>query len=247
MSGSKRKSSGGVAGTAKKCQVITMETEVKIIERVEQGEKMVDIAHSYNMNRSTIGMILKNKDKIMERIKSAVPMKWTISVISKKHGKVIEEMEKLLSVWMQYQHQVLLSLMLIQEKAKSLYEDLKKHGEESDCASFNASLGWFHQFKARANLHNVKVSVKAASADTVAAWEFPETLREIIDEGEYLPEQVFNVDETGLYWKRMPDQSYISKEEKLMPGYKAAKGKLTLLFGGNASGDMKLKPLLAYH
>ena len=49
----------------------------------------------------------------------------------------MEEMEKLLSVWMQdqYQHQqrVLLSLMLIQEKAKSLYEYLKKkHGEESE-------------------------------------------------------------------------------------------------------------------
>ena len=53
--------------------------------------------------------------------------------------------------------------------------------------------------------------------------------------------------ETKLYWKRMPDQSHISKEEKLMPGYKAAKDRLTLLFGGNASGDMKLKPLLVYH
>ena len=55
------------------------------------------------------------------------------------------------------------------------------------------------------------------------------------------------MDETGRYWKRMPDQSYISKEEKLMPGYKAAKDRLTLLFGGNASGDMKQKPLLVYH
>ena len=55
------------------------------------------------------------------------------------------------------------------------------------------------------------------------------------------------MDETGLYWKRMPDQSYISKEEKLMPGYKAAEDRLTLLFGGNASGDMKLKPLLVCH
>ncbi|TEA28738.1 hypothetical protein DBR06_SOUSAS23710005, partial [Sousa chinensis] len=70
---------------------------------------------------------------------------------------------------------------------------------------------------------------------------------EIIDEGMYLPKQVFNVDETQLYWKRMRDRSYISKEEKLMPGYKAAKDRLTLLFGGNASGDMKQKPLLVYH
>ena len=54
------------------------------------------------------------------------------------------------------------------------------------------------------------------------------------------------MDERGLYWKRMPDQSYISKEEKLMPGYKAAKDRLTL-FGGNASGYMKLKSLLVYH
>ena len=31
-----------------------------------------------------------------------------------------------------------------------------------------------------------------------------------------------------------------------MPGYKAAKDRLALLFGGNASSIMKLKPLLVY-
>ena len=35
----------------------------------------------------------------------------------------------------------------------------------------------------------------------------------------------------------MSDQSYVSKEEKLMPGYKATKDKLALLFGGNASSS----------
>ena len=64
---------------------------------------MVDAASSYNMNCSTIGTILKNKDKIMEHVKSAVPMMSTI--ISKKHGKVMEEMEKLLSVRMQDQYE----------------------------------------------------------------------------------------------------------------------------------------------
>ena len=51
------------------------------------------------MNRSTIGTIQKNKDKIIEHVKYAVLMMSTI--ISKKHGKVMEEMEKLRSVWVQ--------------------------------------------------------------------------------------------------------------------------------------------------
>ncbi|KAM9486515.1 tigger transposable element-derived protein 1-like [Clarias gariepinus] len=247
MPANKRQSSGSETGSAKKKKkrrAITMETKVKIIERMEQGLKMADVARAFNMNRSTICSIVKDKNRIMEHVKSAVPS--TSTIITKKRGKAIEEMEKLLSVWMQDQHQrrVPVSLVLIQEKARSLYEDLKaKYGEESDGASFHASHGWFNRFKLRANLINLKVSREASSPDTVAAEEFPEMLREIIEEGEYLPEQVFNVDETGLYWKRMPD----SKAEKVIPGYKIAKDSLTLLLGGNASGDMKLKPLLVYH
>jgi len=53
---SKHKSSGDVAGTAKKHQAITMKTKVKIIERVEQGKKMVKITYSYNMNHSVLDM-----------------------------------------------------------------------------------------------------------------------------------------------------------------------------------------------
>ncbi|TEA31043.1 hypothetical protein DBR06_SOUSAS9610098, partial [Sousa chinensis] len=64
-SGSKCKSSSDVAGTAKKCRAITMETKVKIIERAGRGKKMVDVTHSYNMNHSNIHRTLKNKDKIM--------------------------------------------------------------------------------------------------------------------------------------------------------------------------------------
>ena len=57
---------------------------------------MVDVAYTYKTNCSTISMILKNKNNIMECVKSAVLMMPTI--ISKKHRKVLEEMEKLLSV-----------------------------------------------------------------------------------------------------------------------------------------------------
>ena len=85
-------------------------------------------------------------------------------------------MEEFLSVCMQDQHQcrIQFNVMLFQEKAKSLYEDLK-NGEESEVASFNVGHIWFHRFKARANIHKVNVSGKAEIVDMVAASEIPET------------------------------------------------------------------------
>ena len=60
---------------------------------------------------------------------------------------------------------------------------MKKHSEESKGTSFNAGYGWCHWLKARANLHDVKVSGEAASAsaDMVAAWEVLEMLPEVTE------------------------------------------------------------------
>jgi len=35
-----------------------------------------------------------------------------------------------------------------------------------------------------------------------------------------LSEQIFSRDETSLFWKRMPERTFIQKEAKLMPGLK---------------------------
>ncbi|GFV88747.1 tigger transposable element-derived protein 1 [Trichonephila clavipes] len=63
-------------------------------------------------------------------------------------------------------------------------------------------------------------------------------------DGDYSADQVFNADETGLYWKKMSNRTYIAKEEKTASGHKASKDRVTLLLCSNASGDRMLKPLL---
>ena len=55
---------------------------------------MGGVRHFFNTDCSTISTILKNKGEIMEHVKSAMLMMLTI--ISKKYGIVMEEMEKLL-------------------------------------------------------------------------------------------------------------------------------------------------------
>uniref|UniRef100_UPI00358EF1F2 tigger transposable element-derived protein 1-like n=1 Tax=Myxine glutinosa TaxID=7769 RepID=UPI00358EF1F2 len=158
-------------------------------------------------------------------------------------------MERLLSLWIERQthERIPTSQLLIQEKAKSLFQDLlKKYPEDKD-TTFLASSGWFACFKRHFSLHNIKIQGEAAAADTVAAEVFPATLKKIIEDEGFSPEQIFNVDETGLFWKEMPDRSFISKEVKTMQGYKVAKERLTLMLGGNCTDDFKLKPLLVYH
>ncbi|GFW61057.1 tigger transposable element-derived protein 1 [Trichonephila clavipes] len=84
---------------------------------------------------------------------------------------------------------------------------------------------------------------ESATVDEKAVKIFPEELAKNIEDGDYSADQVFNADETGLYWKKLPNRTYIAKDEKTASGHKASKDRVTLLLCSNAS-DRMLKPLL---
>ncbi|GAB0099925.1 tigger transposable element-derived protein 1 [Sergentomyia squamirostris] len=184
-------------------------------------------------------------------------------------------MEKKLVDWMSLNtaYNVPLSKDIILAKATTIYDDLKKdnvcHLQPSDpvreCTSsespravyslplgsgskkeFKASNGWLRGFVQREQLRNIKLNGEAESADFEAAEKYPTELAEIIRDGGYSLGQIFNVDEIGLLYKKMPTRTYLSKDEKSMPGQKAAKDRVTILFGGNADGSCKLKPMLIH-
>ncbi len=58
----------------------------------------------------------------------------------------------------------------------------------------------------------------SAAEDTVAP--FQETLNKIIEEKSVTLSQVFNCDETGLYWKLLPNKTLVAAHEKEAKGYK---------------------------
>ncbi|XP_042241736.1 tigger transposable element-derived protein 1-like [Homarus americanus] len=55
----------------------------------------------------------------------------------------------------------------------------------------------------------------------------------------------WNMDETGLFWKKMPQRTFIAQDERRAPGFKAAKDRCTVLFCGNAAGHL-IRPGFIY-
>ena len=137
------------------------------------------------------------------------------------------------------------SILVIQAKARSIYEDLIN--DEGEVKPFNVISGWFSNVQKHYNYHNIKMNGKAAVTDTVAVEKFPAFLKAIIEGGGYSQKQILNIDETGRFWKRMQCRTYISHEGKTVPGLKAAKDCFTLLLGCNVEGDCTLKLLMVYH
>lgn len=65
-----------------------------------------------------------------------------------------------------------------------------KEGEGPKAGNFNASKGWFDNFRKKFGLKNVKTTGEAASINQEVADEFPDTIKKITKEKEYLSEQV---------------------------------------------------------
>ncbi|XP_037817425.1 jerky protein homolog-like, partial [Lucilia sericata] len=57
-------------------------------------------------------------------------------------------------------------------------------------------------------------------------------------------DQLYNADESGLYWKLLPQKTYVTSLEKSAPGAKMEKQRITFLCCANASGSHKIKLLV---
>lgn len=226
---------------------ITLHLKLEVLRRFEEGEKLTQIACALGLVTSTVASIRVNKDKIRASSQAATPVSAT--QLTRCRGVLMGHMERLLSLWIEEQRRQNLpvSTLRIQDKARRLFAQLQhEQGGGTWAASFGASNGWFARFKAR---HKVLLTAEPAAADARAAARYPPprpVLRALLEAGRYSARQVFNVDETGLFWKRLPERMLLALEGTAGPGPKASKDHLTLLLGGNAAGDFKLKPLLVY-
>ena len=190
---------------------MTYAEKVEIVQAIERGEKKAHLTRKYNVNESTIHTIFKDRE-IKKMAKSSAVQSNTLMQSLTLRKLTLQDIERVIARFLQKQNRLGLPFNegMIRRKAKTIYKEVARMRGITNPPHFIASEGWCSKFIWRHNLCRVSVTGEAASADETAAQEFPSTLRKIIQEGGYTLDQIFNADETGLVWKKMPTrrQSY---------------------------------------
>ena len=96
---------------------------------------------------------------------------------------------------------------------RPLTQDLSKSEHEKradELEGFEGSVGWLSNFKQRHSIDFKGNQGEAAdiNLDTLRKWQ-EEVLFEAISK--YSPDDVFNADETGLFWQLLPDKTLTFK------------------------------------
>jgi hypothetical protein len=117
---------------------------------------------------------------------------------------------------------------LLQEKAKAIWSQLPQYSNKP-VPEF--SVGWLEGFKRRFKISD-RVRHGEASSITASAEEEMKALQTVA--GEYEEENIYNMDESGLFWKMMPSRGLSSQSAQ--PGLKKDKARISLVFCTNATG-----------
>ncbi|XP_063850315.1 jerky protein homolog [Scylla paramamosain] len=111
-------------------------------------------------------------------------------------------------------------------------------GEEGAC---QFSDGWLHRFKVRYGIRKLDISGESKSANLPSAEEFVDRFAKIVEEHNLMSEQIYNADETGLFYRCLPRTTLASESGGDVKGFKQSKDRLTVLCCTNMAGTHKIK------
>lgn len=215
--------------------VLTLEQKLDIVTKVNSGVSVSKVALEYGIGIQTVRDIVKNKPKLEDFIQNS-----NSSQVMKKRktmkNSTYEQLDTTMIKWFQQKRAegAPVSGPMCMAQANFFFKKLGLTGE------FNATVGWLRRFKERHGIRELQIQGEQLSGDVVAATEFCGEFEELIKAKKFVKEQIYNADETGLYWRAMPTKTLASEKEKRAPGYKVSKDRITILCCANASGEDKL-------
>ena len=197
--------------------MLTIEEKFKICDLLKNGRSLTSVAAEFNVGKSTIHDIVKNKAKLQTFLTEIQDGDCTKGRIIRRPN--LDALDKAVYLWFVQQHckGTLINGPLLMGKALQLFPPV--YPDDHDPTSFKAETGWFKRFKDRHGIRVLSVQGESQFAASASVDPFKENLQKIIEKKGLTLNQVFTCDETGLYWKLMPNKTLVSSREREGKGF----------------------------
>ena len=217
---------------AAKRKDLTLNDKMRVLEALDQKKKQSDIAKSLGISQTQVSWIGGKREELTKKWKeNANPDR------KRDRAGKSQEVDVALYRWFNQAQEKGLPVNgpLLREKAEKLAKTM-------NMPNFEATNGWLQRWKERNNLSYKKLHGEQASADVEAGSQWIMNVLPTLLDG-CSSVDLYNCDETGLYYRALPDGTYAKKSEKVHGG-KKSKERITVLLCCNFEGSHKLPPLV---
>lgn len=213
----------------------TLKDKMDIIEKLKRGCKNVHICREYKLSSSTVSTIWANRENYLDKKYMNMKMKR----IRKPERADVDE--GFIEWYSSKRQTIKISTMILQNKTNELDKISKTicNQPSTSRGDFMSSKGWIDRFKTRYNIHLGKIHGEGASVNMEIINKWKEDIWPTLHR-RYNDCDIFNGDETALFYKLTPDKTLKFKGEKCVEG-KFSKERLTILVCANMDGSEKSK------
>lgn len=216
----------------KKRSALTLEQRVEVIRKSEKEHlSNRKIAEQLGVGRTQIDNVLKRKAEVLTDFENNMPIE------RKRQRRPTGNEEINILVWQWFQdatsRRINVSGPLIQEKALKFASDL---GIET----FKASNGWLDSFKLRHNIIFGTMSGERGDVNNTVVDDWKSKLSTLC--AGYAPADIFNMDETGLFFRDTTKNTLKVKGDECVGG-KRSKERITIALCASMTGE-KVTPLV---
>ena len=222
--------------------VLSLEKKLQVIDYIDQGFSRSRVSEMFGIEKSTISNIKKSKEKLRVFCTTMDDLS-----VSTKGRKVMQKandsaLDEALYLWF-LQQRLLgapISGPILCEKALQLFRQIHALKDTASTEEFKASKGWLWRFCNSHGMKQLVIQGESLSSDTSFVGPFREKLQKLMKDEALTLEQVYNCDETGLFYKMLLNKTLVARNEKHALGCKLQKDRVTLLACSNATGSHKL-------
>lgn len=209
--------------------VLTLADKVRVIDAVRDGLSQRGAAEKFNIGRTQVANIIASKETIYDTYTKGG--KASLKYLAPRHMKHSDIDEKVWQFFCEARSKnIPVNGPMLQAEAITVAKSLGK-------TEFCGSNGWLESFADRHQLKMANLHGEGAEVSEEVVEQWMEKIPELCVG--YEPKNIFNVDETGMFFRAVPTKSFITKDERAA-GTKVLKERFTVLVGGSATGE-KLK------